>query len=374
MPQIIYLDNNATTPLRGEARERMIALMQEPHNASSVHYYGREGKKYLENAREIIAQAVNCWKNEVVFMGSGSEANNTALHWARQEKCALFLSAIEHSSLIKAAPEASLLPVTGQGVIDVEKAVAMVASAEGMAFVAVMMANNETGVVQPVAELIRRLRGLEKRVVVHVDAAQALGKIPVDFSMLQADMMTLSAHKMGGPLGAAALIVRNDMPLHPLIRGGGQELGRRSGTENVPAISGFGVAVELAAKDAAHWKQVRGWLDEMEQVILAHAPTAIVVGKDALRLPGTSNIIMAGVSSETQLMAFDLLGIAISAGSACSSGRIEPSHVLRAMGFDVKAAGAAIRVSAGWNTTQADIQRFTKEWLNLYNRIGMKAA
>lgn len=369
MPSITYLDYNATTPLRPQVVERMAKLLAEPHNASSVHFYGREGKKYIENARTVIAQAVNAWKNEIVFTSCGTEANNAVLRGEAHRR--VLVSAIEHSSITKTAPHAELIPVDSNGVVRGDGLRELLAKDSKPTLVSVMLANNETGVIQPVAEVVKACREWGGDVLVHCDAAQALGKIPVDFSSLGVDMMTISAHKMGGPQGAAVLVIRNDLPIKPLLTGGGQELGRRAGTENVASISGFGLAVELAQHDAMQWKNLRGWLDAMENEILAYAPEAVVFGRDVPRLPGTSCLAMPGVNSETQLMAFDLDGVAISAGSACSSGRIEASHVIKAMGFGT-VAGTAIRISGGWATTEADVQKATAEWKKLYDRVGAK--
>lgn len=371
MPSITYLDYNATTPLRPEVAERVCRLLAEPHNASSVHFYGREGKKFLENARETLAQAVNAWKNEIVFTSCGTEANNAVLHAAGERR--VLVSAIEHSSIAKTVPQAERIPVDADGVVRVEALRELLAQEDKPVLVSVMLANNETGVIQPVAEVVRACRDWGGDVLAHTDAAQALGKIPVDFSMLGVDMMTVSAHKLGGPQGAAALVIRNDLPIKPLLTGGGQELGRRAGTENVAGISGFGLAVELTERDGEQWKRLRGWLDAMEDEILAHAPDAIVFGRGLSRLPGTSCIAMPGVGSETQLMAFDLAGVAVSAGSACSSGRIEASHVIKAMGYGQEVAGTAIRISGGWGTTEADIRKITMEWRKLYDRAGSKS-
>lgn len=369
MPSITYLDYNATTPVRQQVIERMTKLLAAPHNASSVHFYGREGKKYIENARAVIAQAVNAWKNEIVFTSCGTEANNAVL---RGESCRrILVSAIEHSSIIKTVPQAELIPVDSNGVVQIDALRELLAKEDKPTLVSVMLANNETGVIQPVADVVKACREWGGDVLVHSDAAQALGKISVDFSMLGVDMMTISAHKLGGPQGAAALVLRNDLPIRPLLTGGGQELGRRAGTENVAAISGFGLAVELAQKDAQKWQDVRGWLDAMENEIITYAPEAIVFGRDMPRLPGTSCIAMPGVGSETQLMAFDLAGVAISAGSACSSGRIEASHVIKAMGFGV-VASTAIRISGGWDSSEADVRKATAEWIKLYDRVGAK--
>lgn len=370
MPNITYLDYNATTPAKPEVIVRMAELLAEPHNASSVHYYGREAKKHLENARETIARAINAWKNEVIFTSSGTEANNTVLQANAARR--ILVSAIEHSSISKTVPHAERIPVTHEGVVDVAALDKMLQASTTPALVCVMLANNETGVIQPLADVLRVCREPGRDVLVHCDAAQALGKIPVDFSSPGVDTMTISAHKMGGPAGAAALIIRNDLAIKPLLTGGGQELGRRAGTENVPAISGFALAVELMNKDAAHSQTLRGWLDALEADLQAYAPEAIVFGKDMPRLPNTTCIAMPGVNSETQLMALDLASVAVSAGSACSSGRIEPSHVISAMGYPKEIATTAIRISGGWNTTQEDIAKLSTEWKKLYDRVGRK--
>lgn len=370
MPKITYLDYNATTPVRPEVIARMGKMLAEPHNASSVHFYGREGKKHIDNARTIIAQAVNAWKNEVVFASCGTEVNNAVLRGESERR--IFVSAIEHSSIVKTVPHAQRIPVDANGVVNVAQLRTMLAQDDKPTLVSVMLANNETGVIQPVADVVKACREWGGDVLVHTDAAQALGKISTDFSVLGVDMMTLSAHKLGGPQGAAALVIRNDLPIKPLLTGGGQELGRRAGTENVAAISGFGLAVEMALKDGEQWKNVRSWLDAMEIEIVAFAPKTHVFGRDVPRLPSTSCIAMPNVGSETQLMAFDLSGVAISAGSACSSGRIEASHVIKAMGYE-SVAGTATRISGGWNTSEADVQKATAEWKKLYERAGKKA-
>jgi cysteine desulfurase len=228
-----------------------------------------------------------------------------------------------------------------------------------------MLANNETGVIQPIRDIseICRMHGA----LLHCDAVQALGKIPVDFGALGVDMMSVSAHKCGGPLGAAALVVRRDLPLQPLLRGGGQELGRRAGTENLAAIAGFAAALQAAYTEQARISELRVWLDAME--IELKALGSVVYGENAARLPNTSCLSMPGIGGEVQLMNFDLAGIMVSAGSACSSGRIEPSHVLTAMGLEQEEASCAIRVSAGWRTTQDDIARLTDEWKRMRQRL-----
>ena len=355
----VYLDYNATAPARPEVISRMQELLALPLNPSSVHGFGREAKKHLEYARKAIADAVAAWPNEIIFTASGTEANATALRGFPDRR--IIVSAIEHSSVLKASE--NKCPVTQDGLVDLAALDAMLAGG-GEALVSVMRANNETGVIQPVSEVSAICK--KHGALLHCDAVQALGKIPVDFGALGCDMMTVSAHKCGGPVGAAALAVRRDLAFKPLLSGGGQELGRRAGTENVAAIAGFAVAVERF--DFGHMKKLRGWLDAMER------ETANIIGGQVPRLPNTSSIAMPGVSNEVQLMDFDLKGFAVSAGSACSSGRIEPSHVLLAVGVPKELAASAIRVSGGWQTTEGDIRSFTEAWKQLYSRLAKRKA
>jgi cysteine desulfurase len=380
-PMPVYLDYNATVPLRPEAFAVMQELLPLALNASSVHSYGREAKKHLEAARHLLAETVSAWPDEVIFTGSGTEANNTALHEFPENNIAI--SSIEHSSVMKAAPNATLIPVTSGGVVDLSALSALLKTQDSLKLVSVMLANNETGVVQPIGEISELCKKHEA--LLHCDAAQALGKLPVDFGKLGADFLTISSHKCGGPIGAAALVVRRNVRYAPMLVGGGQESNRRAGTENIAAIAGFAKAVEII--DFDHMRQLRGWLDEMENVILSGSRQAgvegslrsldsrrvarddnIIFGKDVPRLPNTSCIAMPGFSNEVQLMNFDLQGFAISAGSACSSGRIEASHVLTAMGASDTLASCAIRVSGGWATTEQEIQQFLDVWVGLRER------
>lgn len=354
----IYLDYNATAPVRHEVRTRMAELLELPYNPSSVHAFGREAKKQLEKARALIAAAIGAFPNEIIFTASGTEANNMALRGFPGRR--ILVSAIEHSSVLKAA-EAEQIPVDASGVVDPGKLDSMLAG-QPSGLVSVMLANNETGVIQPIAEIAavcKKHGGL-----LHCDAVQGLGKIPVDFGLLGADMLTLSAHKCGGPLGAATLVIKQNLAIQPLLRGGGQELGRRAGTENIAAIAGFAEAVERT--DFKQMQQLRVWLDEMEGEMSAAGAT--IFGKSAPRLPNTSCISMPAVSNEVQLMDFDLKGFAVSAGSACSSGRIEPSHVLKAMGAG-EGSKSVIRISGGWQTTKSEIISFTEAWKQTYKRL-----
>jgi cysteine desulfurase len=341
----------------------MQELLPVPLNASSVHAGGRRAKGIVEDARRTIAEAIGVFASEVFFTASGTESNNWALRSLKG--LPLIISGIEHSSVLKTAEAIetpTLLATTADGVVDLVNLEQHLPEDEPF-LVSLMLANNETGVIQPVreaAELVHAKGGL-----LHCDAVQALGKIPVDFTALGCDLMTISAHKAGGPVGAAALVVKNDLTFAPLLTGGGQELNRRAGTHNVAAIAGFAKAVTLI--DYEHVRNVRQWLNAMEADILsASGGEAIIFGKNATRLPNTSCIAMPGVSSETQLIRFDLEGIMVSAGSACSSGRVEPSHVLRAMGASEEVAGSALRISGGWGTAQADTEAAAAAWKKLF--------
>jgi cysteine desulfurase len=363
----IYLDYNATAPLKPAARAAMLEWLEVPANPSSVHSFGRAAKKQLEDARKAIAESISAWPNEIVFMASGTEANSTALRAFPGRT--IITSAIEHSSVLKYAARSEsgaplTIPVNADGVIELS-ALASLLQATPNALVSVMLANNETGAIQPIQDVAALCK--THGALLHVDAVQALGKIALDFSLLGADMLSISAHKCGGPLGAAALVVRNDLALSPLLIGGGQELGRRAGTENIAAIAGFAAAVTDNAP-----LPLRAWLDELESAVLAAG--GMVASHKAARLPNTSCIIMPGVEGSIQLMDCDMAGFAISAGSACSSGRIETSHVLLAMGMARELAASAIRISLGWGSTQADVQRFTKHWGKLSSRLQKRSA
>jgi cysteine desulfurase len=375
MSSPIYLDYNATAPVRPEVLAAMHEILQQPANPSSVHRFGREAKKHLENARKTIADAVSAFVNEVILTASATEANALALRGFPGRR--VLVSAVEHSSVLKVTGSrkqdtenasspvtCNLLPVTSFGVVDLNALRLMLSENTQPALVSVMLANNETGVIQPIAELAAICKKYDA--LLHCDAVQGLGKIPVDFGLLGCDMMTISPHKCGGPVGAAALVIKQNLAIASLLTGGGQELGRRAGTENLAAIIGFARSVQLT--DLSHMKRLRGWLDAMETAVASQG--GIVFGKAVSRLPNTSCIAMPGVSSEVQLMNFDLQNIAISAGSACSSGRIEVSHVLAAMCIDKGLAGSAIRVSGGWQTTQEHVKIFSENWQNTYARLG----
>lgn len=355
----VYLDYNATAPVYPEALAAMQEVLAMPANASSVHAFGREAKKKLEAARAVIADTISAWGDEIIFTASGSEANTMALKGSGRPT---LVSAVEHSSVLKSGEE--LIPTDGNGIVNLAWLERNL-SENPQALVSVMLANNETGAIQPVAEVSALCR--KYGALLHCDAVQGLGKIPVDFGAFGVDMMTLSAHKCGGPVGAAALVIKRGTVIAPLIPGGGQELGRRAGTENIAAIVGFAKAVEKI--DLVHMRTLRGWLNEMETQMRCWWRNVEVFGDGVDRLPNTSCVAMPGVSNEVQLMDFDLKGFAVSAGSACSSGRVEISHVLSAMHVPKEQVASAIRVSGGWRTTEADIKNFTEAWKATCKRL-----
>lgn len=387
---MIYLDYNATTPVRDEVIQAVVnAASGAPKNPSSAHACGRGAKKILEDSRKTIADAVGCFAHEIIFTSSGTEANNLAINgWLdaiaerdSSDSPTIITSEIEHASILKTVPKnAKLIPTLPSGIVDIS-ALQQILEAEKDAgksniFVSVMLANNESGVIQPIAEIANIVH--EYGGIFHCDAVQAFGKIPLDIGLLSVDMLSLSAHKIGGIHGAAALIIRQNIGKKPpstdikaQITGGGQEQGYRSGTENIEAIAGFAKAAELAAgdlKNDAWHSKIEASLRNMEQRIKNELPSAIIAGEGADRLPNTSMIALPGVSAEVQLMNMDLAGFAISAGSACSSGKIAASHVLEAMGM-TSASNCAIRISAGYHTTTDEIENFTDEYLKMAKRL-----
>ncbi|HEX6978539.1 MAG TPA: cysteine desulfurase family protein [Alphaproteobacteria bacterium] len=361
----VYLDCNATAPLKPAVIDAVVAVLAEVGNPSSVHRFGRLARRTIETARAEIAALVGAVPGQVVLTSGGTEANNLALNVPGRT---ILVSAVEHDSVLRPACGATRIPVDRNGIVDLAALDRMLAGIDGPAVVAVMLANNETGVIQPVEEVVRIARAYKARV--HCDAVQAAGKIRVDFAALGVDTLALSAHKLGGPQGVGALIVADETALTPLLLGGGQERGRRAGTENVAAIAGFGVAASLAAKDLDRMAEIAALRDDMEARLERILPGLPVFGRDVPRLPNTSCLAMPGVPAETQVMAFDLAGIAVSAGAACSSGKVAASHVLAAMGVSPHIAGSAIRVSAGWRSTRADFDRFVETWISLWTRLG----
>ncbi len=344
----VYLDWNATAPLRPEARAAMLAAMDVVGNPSSVHAEGRAAKALVERARAQVAAALGAEGADIVFTSGATEAAALALAGR-----GLAASAVEHDAV--AAWTEPSLDVDAQGRVEVPEPAAA----------SVQMANSETGVMQDLAQ------GLAVS-----DLTQAFGKVPVAFNWLGVGMGLISAHKLGGPKGVGALVLRRGTELAAQIRGGGQEMGRRAGTENIIGIAGFGAAAEAAGRDLANgvWDQVAEIRNILENALEAGAPDAMIVGKDARRLPNTTCVISPGWKGETQVMALDLAGFAVSAGSACSSGKVRASRVLRAMGFDETQAASAIRVSIGPSTTSEEVLRFADSWLSLRKRGSTRAA
>jgi cysteine desulfurase len=376
MPDRIYLDWNATTPLRPEARAAMAAAWDLSGNPSSVHAEGRHARRLVEDARAALAGAVGSTARNVVFTSGGTEANALALapglrRGAEGPVERLLVSAVEHASVLAGGrfrPEAiGFVGVTRSGVLDLDQ---LRTALEGgpPALVSVMLANNETGALQPVAEAAEIVHAAGG--ALHVDAIQALGKIPVDIGALQADLLTVSAHKIGGPKGVGAVILAEGLAgFEALLRGGGQELGRRAGTENVAGIAGFGAAVRAAIGtlegDAARLTDLRKRLEgglKQDQGI-------IVFSEEVKRLPNTTLFTAPGLKAETAVIGFDLAGIAVSSGSACSSGKVQPSHVLEAMGFGPELAQGAVRLSLGRSTSGADIDRCLEAWRKLSGNL-----
>jgi cysteine desulfurase len=369
MPDRVYLDWNATTPLRPEAREAMAAAWDHLGNPSSVHAEGRQARRLVEDARAAVSGAVGALPRNVVFTSGGTEANALALTPGLRRAAGLpverlVVSAIEHASVLAGgrfpAAATGTLGATRSGLVDLSRLRTLLESGPP-ALVSVMLANNETGAVQPVAEvaeIVHAAGGL-----LHVDAIQALGKIIFDINTINADLVTLAAHKIGGPKGVGALVLAEGTAgFEPLLRGGGQERGHRAGTENVAGIAGFGAAAKAAIAALDHEANRLERLRDRLESGLCQTPDAVVFAADAQRLPNTTLFTVPGLRAETAVIGFDLAGIAVSSGSACSSGKVQPSHVLEAMGVGPELAQGAVRLSLGWSTSEADVDFAIKAW------------
>ncbi|MBW8268679.1 cysteine desulfurase family protein [Caldovatus aquaticus] len=369
-----YLDANATEPLRPAAREAAIAAFDLPGNPSSVHAAGRAARRLLETAREQVAARFGARPAGVVFTAGGTEANALALHGLGAGR-RLLVGATEHPSVWAAARAVAgeavvTVPVRSDGQADLEALAALLARpAAPPALVCLMAANNETGVLHPLAEAAALCRA--HGALLHVDAVQAAGRVPVSLAALGADSLALSGHKLGGPKGAGALLLRPGLDPAPLVPGGGQERGRRGGTEPLPAIAGLAAAAAEALPERA--AALAALRDRLEEGVRALAPEARIVGAAAPRLPNTSCILLPGVPAETQVIALDLTGVRVSAGAACSSGKVARSPVLEAMGLGA-AAGEAIRVSLPWNAGGASVERFLAAWGAMRERLRRRAA
>ena len=366
----VYLDWNATAPLRPEARAAAIEALDLGGNPSSVHRAGRAARRMVEQARAQVAALAGVAPEQVAFTSGGTEANALALGGFPARR--LIVSAIEHDLVLANAPGAARIRVTREGVADLASLETQLARDKSPALVSLMLANNETGAIQPVTEAAKLAHA--HGALFHCDAIQAAGKLPLDLRFLGCDLMTLSAHKLGGPQGVGALIVAAGIEIVPLFRGGGQERGRRAGTENLAGIAGFGAACAASLSGLSDFSRVAGLRDRAQARLEEIAPDAVAFAKDVPRLSNTLCIAMPGVPASTQVMALDLAGIMVSAGSACSSGKVRRSHVLEAMGAPETLSECAIRISLGWSTTESQIDRLAEAWGALYARCRASAA
>lgn len=375
MNQRAYFDHNATSPLRPEVREAVAAALLLQGNPSSVHAEGRAARAAVEQARAKVAALVGARPEDVIFTSGGTEANALALAApAGEDSWHCYLSAIEHPSVLAGGrfhPETTtLIPVSPDGVADLAVLAEELEKHKPGGWrplVSLMAANNETGAIQPVADAAQIVH--EAGGVLHSDAVQSAGRMPLDIRALGADVVTLSAHKIGGPKGVGALVLAEGAGVEPLIKGGGQERRRRAGTENVPGIVGFGVAAELAAAELSRMNEIADLRDALEEGVRGLAAGAVIFSDRVPRLPNTSAIAIPGVKAETMVIGLDLAGVAVSAGSACSSGKVEASHVLAAMGVAPELAQAAIRISLGFGTGNTDIQYCLSALAGLIKRL-----
>jgi cysteine desulfurase len=364
MSDPVYLDYNASVPVRPEAAAAAHEALLLGGNPSSVHGFGRAARRIVEDARDQVARSIGALPPEIIFTSGATEANNLAITTVGRGR--VLISAIEHDSVRAAMPAAEVIPALPSGVVDLEALERMLAEGDPCTLVSIMLANNETGVVQPVdraAELAHRQGAL-----LHCDAVQAVGRVEVDINALPVDLLSLSSHKLGGPPGAGALYVRAGVDLQPMLKGGGQERGRRAGTENLAGIAGFGVAAEIAHRERGEAERMRAMRAALEAGIRAARSDALIFGAGAARLPNTCCVALGGIPAETQVIALDLAGIAVSAGAACSSGKLRPSSVLRAMGVPADLSASAIRVSLGWKTRPSDVDKFIAAWSALSAR------
>jgi cysteine desulfurase len=367
-----YLDCNATVAMRKEVQLAVLPYWGVPLNPSSVHAAGREARALVESARSRVLEVLDAQGAELVFTSSGTEANNQVISCCGRPS--ILVSAVEHISVLNQSQVSQSVAVDQDGIVDLELLEQHLKTRDqGSVLISVMLANNETGVIQPLAQVVKLAR--QYGAWVHTDAVQALGKIPVSFTKLGVDFMTVSGHKIGAGTGAAALIMRKGLDVQALIAGGGQEKRRRAGTENTLAIHAFGVAASLAAQELEKYaKHVTVLRDRVEEVIEVVASNDCVVARCKNRLPNTTLIVMPGVSNQTQLIQFDLEGIAVSSGAACSSGKVATSHVLQAMGIADEIAQSAVRISIGRDTIEENVEKFVAVWQQLYARSHQHAA
>ena len=375
MSKMTYLDYNASAPPRPEVVAAVSHMMSAAHNASSVHALGRAARAAVEEARGKVAALVGAPAGQVIFNSGATEGNNTVLRHCMDNfpDERILVSAIEHSSVIEGTPGAAHIPVTPDGVVDLAALESLLSDGTKTSLVSVMYVNNETGVIQPIEAVVKLAR--KYGAMIHCDAVQAAGRIPVDMTALGVDFLTISSHKIGGPQGVGALVLGSCGQTPILLHGGGQEKKARAGTENTPGIAGFGVAAELARLDLDEYQERLSALrDALENTLRQTSNSIIIYGTNAERVANTTLFSLPGQTSESLLMSFDLDGIAVSNGSACSSGSVQPSHVLTAMNADDDAARGALRISMGWNTAQSDLDAFIESWQKIVQRLEKKKA
>lgn len=360
----IYFDHNATFPIYHEVKKDMMNLMSYPLNPSSIHNFGRCAKNILENSRNIIKNFLNAENNyNIIFTSSGTEANNLALKsFPNLFKIA---SKIEHPSVLKITGT-GIIPVNSNGIIVLSELENLLKKIGKKTLVSVIFANNETGVIQPISDIINIAHKYDS--LVHTDAVQIVGKEDININKLNVDLMTISAHKFGGPNGAGCLIYKKNLELSPILLGGGQEFKIRSGTQNLPAIHGFAKACQISASHMNKFNKVEILRDYIEHSLKLIDNNIIIFGKNATRLSNTSSISMKKVSSEIQVIHFDINGVAVSAGSACSSGKVTSPYVQLAMGYSQSIANTAIRISLGPSNTKEEADKFISLWKNLYKK------
>ena len=373
MSQKTYLDYNATTPLRPSARKAVMDVHDQILIASAAHSHGQKGRQIIEDARSVIAGAINCPTTGVIFNSGATEANNTVLQYFARTypDDRILIGATEHAAVQEVVPDAQRIPVDENGVTDLGKLEELLKEQPRVSIVSVMLANNETGAIQPVKDIgaLAHKHGA----LFHSDAIQGFGKIPIDMEEMGIDFLSLSAHKNGGTQGSGALAIGSCGVTPVLIFGGGHEKGARAGTHNISGIAAFAASTtEALEKLEAENKRLKDLRDYMEEELLNISPEAVIFSKDVERLPNTTLFGISGFKAETLLMNLDLEGIAVSNGAACSSGTVKQSRILTAMNVPEDLAGSALRISTGWDTNEEDIDRFLEVWQNIYTRMTEK--
>ena len=356
----IYLDYNATTPIREEVKQRMLEVMGPPLNSSSVHSYGRKAKSYLQNARNSVSNLINANNDQIIFTSGGTEANSMIMQSSKRP----LISSVEHDAVIASSFNPEFIEVNSDGVVCLNKLESKI-KLINPDIISVMWANNETGVIQPIKEIVKIAKKFN--IHVHCDAVQAVGKIKVDFKSSGLNSMAISSHKIGGPVGVGALIISDPFNINPIIFGGGQERGHRSGTENLIGIVGLGSASDLVSKDSELITNIALKQKQFEKLLRDNLCDIKIFGDNVERLPNTTCVYMPHLEANAQVIALDLEGYAVSAGSACSSGKVKSSHVLKAMNAEF-ASNKSIRISSGWQNNQNDLEKLAHSYIELYKR------